>query len=209
MYTLFGFQGSGSAAIEMAFELAELPLKIIEAASWEEGSSIEQLGTLNPLKQIPTLVLPEGGILTESAAILIELGLRYPASGLLPADAAGRSQAIRGLIFIAANCYSAIGIIDYPERWLIEGSDPVREAVRDGARHRLHKNWEIFADSFALTDVISGEVPTALDSLAVVVSQWSGSRAHLRAARPSFLASLERLELHEKLAPICQRHWPA
>ena len=65
MYTLYGFKGSGSAAIEMALELAEVPFKTVDAASWEQSSSIQELETLNPLKQIPTLVLPDGSIYAE------------------------------------------------------------------------------------------------------------------------------------------------
>ena len=35
----------------------------------------------------------------------------------------GRAQALRGLVFIAANCYAAIGVIDYPERWCLPGAN--------------------------------------------------------------------------------------
>jgi len=209
MYTLYGFKGSGSAAIEMALELAEVSFKTVDAASWEQRSSIQELETLNPLKQIPTLVMPDGSILTESAAILIQLGLTYPASGLLPTDSAQRAQAIRGLVYIAANCYSAIGIIDYPERWLSEKDDSMKESVRNGARQRLHDNWDIFADMFPGTTFLGGNAPNALDFLAVVVSTWSGARAHLRDTRPDFFALLERVEMHANVAPVYGRHWHA
>ena len=50
------------------------------------------------------------------------LGLAHPDSGLLPTDSTARAQAVRGMVFIAANCYSAISIIDYPERFAALGS---------------------------------------------------------------------------------------
>ncbi len=118
MYTLFGTIGSGSAAVEAALELAQLPYRVVRASSWERDSAQAELLVANPLGQIPTLRLPDGGVLTESAAILIHLGLEHPASGLLPAQSGARAQEIRGLVYIAANCYSAISIIDYPERWI-------------------------------------------------------------------------------------------
>ncbi len=209
MYTLYGFRGSGSAAVEMALERAGVSFKTVEAASWEQSSSIQELETLNPLKQIPTLVLPDGSILTESAAILIQLGLTYPSSGLLPVDPTPRAQAIRGLVYIAANCYSAIGIIDYPERWLAEKDDSMKESVRSGAQQRLHKNWDIFADMFPDATFLGGNEPNALDYLAVVVSKWSGTRAHLGDTRPDFLALLERVDSHPDIAPVLDRHWHA
>ena len=91
---------------------------------------------MNPLAQIPTLVLPDGSVMTESAAILIHLGLAHPESGLLPADA-HRAQMLRGLVYIAANCYAAIGIIDYPERWCSDADEDDRKRINAGTRQRL------------------------------------------------------------------------
>src|SRR2546428_10065508 len=112
MLTLYGAKGSGAAAAEAALRIADLPFRWVEAASWKPGAGLEELKRVNPLAQIPTLVLEDGAVMTESAAILVWLGLQYPASGLLPSQDARRAQAIRGLVFIAANCYAAIGIID-------------------------------------------------------------------------------------------------
>ena len=95
MLTLYGAKGSGSAAIEAALRIEELQCRVVQAASWEPGPGLDELKRVNPLAQIPTLVLEDGTVMTESAAILIWLGLRYPNSGLLPADPA---QAIRGLV---------------------------------------------------------------------------------------------------------------
>jgi len=117
MIVLYGTQGSGAAAVEAALEIAGVPYRGVDAASWKPGPGLDELRGVNPLAQIPTVVLPDGGILTESAAILILLGQRYPESGLLPQAVEKRAQVIRGLVYIAANCYSAIGIIDFPERY--------------------------------------------------------------------------------------------
>ena len=108
---------------------------------------------------------------------------------------------------MAANCYSAIGIIDYPERWLSDSDDLMRENLRHGAMQRLHNNWTIFADMFPGTTFLGGNQPNALDFLAVVVSSWSGTRAHLKNTRPDFSALLERVELHAGVAPVYRRHW--
>ena len=96
MYTLYGSKGSGSASAEMGLRATGIDYRIVNAASWEPGPGLDELRTVNPLAQIPTLVLPDGGVLTESAAILIHLGLSAAKPGvLLPADEAGRAQAIR------------------------------------------------------------------------------------------------------------------
>ncbi|MEO8152433.1 MAG: glutathione S-transferase family protein [Rhizobacter sp.] len=209
MYTLFGSDGSGSAAVEVALQRIGAPFRIVTASTWEPQSALAELRAVNPLQQIPTLALPDGSVLTESAAILIHLGLEFPAAHLLPADASQRAQSIRGLVFIAANCYAAIGVNDYPERWCADIDDSARERIIRGARQRLHHYWEIFADQFASQPrlMMSGAHPSALDILAAVVSKWSGSRAHLRTARPGFSQTLQRLDTHPDIAPTFARHF--
>jgi GST-like protein len=208
MYTLFGTKGSGSAAAEAALTLAAVEFTSIDAASWEPGPGRDELVRVNPLCQIPTLRLPDGSVLTESAAILIHLGLQHPASGLLPPSAADRAQALRGLVYVAANCYAAIGIIDYPERWCADADEKTNKRIKAGATQRLHYLWEVFADTFPARPFLTGARIGALDLLAAVVSKWSGSRKHLAAARPEFSALLARIESEPRVAPIFARHWP-
>jgi len=209
MYTLFGTQGSGSAAIEVALGVTKAPHRFVRAASWEPDSALDDLRKVNPLAQIPTLQCPDGSVLTESAAIMIHLGLAFPSSALLPPDLVRRSQAIRGLVFIAANCYSAISILDYPERWVADIDDVARGRLVRGTRARLHGHWEIFADQFPARPFLGGDSPNGLDILAATVSKWAGTRAHLKTARPDFFAALQKIEAHPWVAPVFARHWPA
>ncbi|MEO6566678.1 MAG: glutathione S-transferase N-terminal domain-containing protein [Casimicrobiaceae bacterium] len=83
MVVLYGSRGSGSAAIEAALALLGQPARIVEAATWVPGPGLDELRTVNPLGQIPTLVLADGTVLSESAAILLHLGLTHPESALL------------------------------------------------------------------------------------------------------------------------------
>jgi len=207
MYTLYGYKGSGSAAVEVALQRIGATFRMVDAATWAPDSRLEELRAVNPLQQVPTLVTADDDVLTESSAILIALGLAYPDSGLLPADARARARSIRGLVFIAANCYAQIGIIDYPERWLPDAGDEQRQRLVQGARQRLHRQWEIFADQFGRAPFLEGATPGALDILAAVVSKWSGARAHLRSARPDFSATLGRVDAEPSIAAVFARHW--
>lgn len=207
--TLYSSQGSGSAAVEMALRRCRWPYRVVRASAWEDDSAQDELAALNPLGQIPTLVLSDGSLLTESAAILIHLALAEPGAGLLPGRPAPRAQAIRGLVFIAANCYAAISVADYPQRWTTATSRLSHDKVRAAARARLHGNWAVFADAFPARPWFCGaRRPGALEFLAVVVSRWSGARAHLRRARPAFHDTLLRIEDHPSVAPVLQAHWP-
>jgi len=210
MYTLYGKKGSGSATTQIALEIVGAPYGVVETASWEPNDAFQELLQVNPLGQIPTLVLPDGSVLSESAAILIYLGSVYPDSGLLPRDPSARAQAVRGMVFIAANCYAAISVIDFPERWCADADndDAVKDRIRAGARARLHKHWEMFADLFPAGPYLGGEELGALDIHAAVVSKWSGARKHLEVHRPELHAALMRIEAHPKVAAVFAEHWP-
>ena len=212
MYTLYGKAGSGSAAIEAALVIARAPFRIVETASWAKNDAYAELVAVNPLGQIPTLVLDDdGSALSESAAILVHLGTVHEDSRLLPEKTSERAQAVRGLVYIAANCYAAISIIDFPERWCedADGDEKVQERIRAGTRARLHRHWEMFADVFPARPYLSGQDLGALDLLAAVVSKWSGTREHLQRHRPAFFDTLMRIEAHPDVAPVFARNWPA
>jgi len=153
MWTLFGSDGSGSAAVEMALMRCAVPFTLVRASTWEPESALAQLRQVNPLQQIPTLQFDDGSV-------------------------AARAQALRGLVFIAANCYAAIGVIDYPERWCPGSDEHAREHLRKGARARLHACWSTFADQY------------------------------LKVKRPAMLALLQRVKSRPDLAPVFARHWP-
>lgn len=202
--TLFGSRGSGSAAVEMALRAASVEYQLVRASSWEADSALKLLFQVNPLGQIPTLRLEDGTVLTESAAILIHLGLEHPASGLLPTVSIARAIDIRGLVYIAANCYTAVSVSDFPEQWTTATTKPAQTKVRDAARVQLHQKWNVFSDVFGTK--LRPSAPGALAFLAVVVSQWSGTRQHLKRERPSFYETLLQLEAHPRLAATLREH---
>lgn len=208
MYQLFGHRQSGSSAVEVALNLCGVPYRRIDAYSTEDNEATKRLEALNPQKQVPTLQLPDGSVLTEAAAILIHLGLTFAGSKLLPQEPMARAQAIRGLVYIAANCYTPIGIIDFPQRWLTEADEATRQQLVTGTRQRLYRNWALFADQFAAQPYFSGAEPGALDILAAVITKWVGTREAMRDMRPEFHGVLERIDQHPRIAPVLSLHWP-
>lgn len=58
-----------------------------------EASVAEQLADLAPARTVPTLVTPEGAIVSDSLAIAEELANRHPEAGLWPADPRARATA--------------------------------------------------------------------------------------------------------------------
>lgn len=206
MFTLFGAERSGSAAIEMALTLCSAEYRLVVASSWQAGTGQDELKRLNPLQQVPTLLIPGGGVLTESAAILIHLSLEFPLAGLLSRDTLERARQLRALVYLASNCYASIGLIDYPERWLPDAEADQLDRLVAGARRKLHSQWELFSDVFYSPIAWHSHAPGAVEILACVVSQWSGGREHLKASRPGFYEALGVVDAHPVIQSVLQRH---
>ena len=81
---VYGAKGSGSVPVEAALTLLGLPYEVVEAATWEGDDQRAKVEAVNPLRQVPALVLPSGEVMSESAAILMWLAEQYPDSRLAP-----------------------------------------------------------------------------------------------------------------------------
>ena len=72
-------------AVEAALTLMGQRYELIEAMTFgpgaPDGGAVQ---AANPMRQVPALVLPDGQVMTESAAILIRLGELHPEAGLGP-----------------------------------------------------------------------------------------------------------------------------
>ncbi len=79
--------------VAVTLNLLELPF---EHRDWSVGKDFERIRQFNPLGRVPTLVLPDGEALIESAAILDYLDdLVGPQRARLPATGAERRAALR------------------------------------------------------------------------------------------------------------------
>ena len=102
-YVLYGKLGSGAASVHGALEIIGAPYRLVETASWEPNAAFDELLAINPIGQVPTLKLPDGTALSESAAILIHLADAHPAAQLLPADTAEHLVSLACSVFDEAS----------------------------------------------------------------------------------------------------------
>lgn len=186
-YRLFAAPGAGSAIIEAALQLAGQPVALIHAPPWEESAGRDTLAELNPLREVPTLVLPGGEVMTESAAICLLLAERHPQSGLAPAaEAPERAAFLRWLIFLTSNIYPTFTYGDDPARWLTE--KPAQDALRVSTDARRLVLWRIVEDAAA------SDGPWFLGELFSAIDLFIGVMVHWRPRRVAFAAGFPRLD---------------
>ncbi len=158
-HQLFTIAGSGGMIVETAFAIADVPVELIDVGWDELGWESEKLIQHNPLGQVPTLILPDGQVMTESAAMMLHLADLKPDIGLVPGpDQPERPKFLRWLIFIVSAIYPTFTYGDVPKRW-VNGEESAGEKLVKGTdEHRefLYRYIEQYAgDPWFLGDVFS------------------------------------------------------
>jgi GST-like protein len=142
MLKIFGAVGSGSVPIEATLTLLGIPYEMIEAVTWENEAARKLVETVNPLRQVPAVVLPTGEVLTESAAILIHLADLHPQGRMAPAPSdPRRAQYLRWMVYVSAAIYALVWIIDEPVR--IVASKKQAPDVLDRLEDRRADCWRM------------------------------------------------------------------
>ena len=103
-YLLYNRPGSGGFVVEAALKLAEAPFELVELESKPGTPLAESFRETNPWKQLPVLVLPDGSIMTETAAILIHLAACFPEKALAPLPSTSEhGKFLRWTVFTSVN----------------------------------------------------------------------------------------------------------
>ncbi len=141
-YHLYGGLKGGSAIVEAMLTRAGLPFEVTDF-EWDDiyGSAAAVLA-VNPVGQIPALKLPDGRMMTESAAMALHLSDVAPQAGLAPRPGDPlRVDFLRWLMVLVGAIYPMFTFGDAPERWTGEGLGAA--ALRDSTEARTKELWSI------------------------------------------------------------------
>ncbi len=78
MYKLYGWKLTGSLACEAALKEVGEEYEIIPINIREGDQHSAEYGLINPTRQVPSLELPDGSVMTEGAAILLHIADSHP-----------------------------------------------------------------------------------------------------------------------------------
>jgi GST-like protein len=120
VYQLYENPGWGSAIVEMQLDWYGLPYRRMPAGGSESEAAVKAAMTgVNPVLQVPALILPSGEVMTETAAMTLYLADMAGSDGLVPGpDAAERAAFLRWLIFLVAAVYPSFAYGDVPTRFV-------------------------------------------------------------------------------------------
>lgn len=170
-YHLIASKSCGSMIVEAALALSKLPYDVEMIPYLEPGPQRDRLLALNPLGQVPTLLLPDGRAMTESAAIILHLADEAPAAGLVPPPSdPARPMFLRWLVFIAAAIYPTFAYGDDPARWASD--EAAGKRLRQATDEHRKVLWRYFATQIPGKPWVLGERFSALDLYVAVMNMW-------------------------------------
>lgn len=204
MYRLYYSPGACSMAVHIVLEEIGEPyeLELVSSAGARRGSMTDtpEWKAVNPKGRVPALAPVAGriggadGLLTEAHAILIYLGMTYPAARLLPAEPAAFARAVEWMNWLASNVHAmSYGQIWRPLRFVADEQGV--PALQAKGREALLEQY-LYIERL-LDDGRDWALPGAysvVDPYLLVFYQWGGRIGlPMREAYPAWARLTERV----------------
>ncbi|KRC79311.1 Glutathione S-transferase GST-6.0 [compost metagenome] len=205
-YELIGSAGCGSAIVEMALVLANVPHTLTDVPYLKPGPDRDRLLRLNPLGQVPTLVTPDGDVMTESAAMILHLNDVAPQAGLAPGpDKPERVRFLNLLVRLVAAVYPTFTYGDDPPQWTTAG--PPADLLRERVHMRRADLWQEL-ERQAGTPHMLGRRFSALDLYVTVMTHWRPGPSWFGTVCPALTAVAREAALEPNVGRVLLRHFP-
>jgi len=207
MYTLFSRKGWGSVIVEAQLAFYGLTFRLEEVDDlFNSAAARERLAAINPVAQLPTLLLPEGAVMTESAAITLHLADVTSSDALVPpAGDPARPQFLRWLVFLVANIYPCFTYADDPARF-VAGAE-AQAAFRQSVDRYEEGLWTM-VEQTAAAPCFLGEAFCALDIYIAAMTRWRPRRPWFAEHCPALAQIATRTDAMPKLEAVWRRNFP-
>lgn len=205
MYKLYWARESGAMAPQALLEEVGAKYEKIVIDLEKEEHKSDRFLSLNPMGQIPALVLPDGTLMTETAAMLIQIADRHPDAKMAPpAASAERARFLRWLFFLASNVYPTVLRVYYSER---HSTDPgAAEGIKARAKADLDNQFEILDGALRPGPYLLGETFRAVDIMLWMLLQWHPDPARLFGRAPRLEQVAELVQARPAIARTWREH---
>jgi len=205
-WVLYAHDGWGSALVEAQLDWYGLEYTRREVGDlFQSAEARAALAQVNPVAQVPTLVLPDGPVMTESAAITLYLADFTGRDDLVPAPREDcRPAFLRWLVFLVANVYPTFTYADDPARFV--RLEPARGTFREAVDEYARRLWQM-VESAAGEPWFLGSPFSAIDIYLAVMTHWRPGRDWFRDHAPRLHAIAAALDREPRLQAAWQRNF--
>ena len=203
MYKLYGRLGSGSHAVQVALEEAGAAYERIWVG--REAADVQRFRAVNPTGRVPALVLPDGTVMFESAAMLIHLAAAHPTAALAPPFAsAAHAKFLQWMVFLSANVYEAALRMYYSARYSARGEADA-DAIREQGTADFCGHLAFISQGLA-PYVLGGEYSIADTYLYMLASWYPGEKPELYSRAPQLAAHSRQIAARPAVAKVDADH---
>lgn len=205
MYVLHTSRGTGGFAVEAVLAEAGAEYRVVEVDTKKNEHRKKSFLKLNPMAQVPVLTLPDGTVMTESAAMVIHLADTLGGGKLAPKPgSAKRAHYLRWLAFMAVNPYTADLRYFYCDRYT---TDPAgAEAVKAAALRDMNDQFAILDKALGAGLYLLGNSFSAADPYLLMLCTWHPEPAKLFAERKNLARLCQRVKARKAIAPLNAFH---
>jgi GST-like protein len=204
---LFGRPGWGSVIVEAQLAALGLPFdydEVPDLFTSEEGR--RDLARHNPLAQVPTLLLPDGSLMTESAAITLHLADATGRDDFVPPlGHAGRPAFLRWLVFLVTNVYPTFTYADDPRRFV--GDEAAAKAFGEALDAYRRRLWTM-VEAAAAAPWFLGERFSALDVYVAAMTHWRPGRRWFEENAPKLAAIAKAAGADPRFDAVWRHNFP-
>lgn len=205
MFKLYAKKGAGSAAVEAVLAVCGADYEVKDLQRGAGGAFPATLLRINPRSEVPTLVLPDDSIMTESAAILIHLADIFPQAGLAPPTMSPlRPRYLRWMLFLATTVYMSDLRMYYPERYT---ADPAGAAgIKAKAVSGMDREFVILSEALGQGPFMLGAAMSAVDVYAAMLATWAPDVTALFVKHPNIKTLHDRVAAVPAIAKVWARN---
>jgi GST-like protein len=206
-YVVYGAPGSGSVPVEAALTLIGTPYDVVGDDVMRPVACNPAANAVNPLHQVPVLGLPNGEVMTESAAILVYLADCHPHARLAPEIWDWRRPAfLRWMTYVSTAIYGLAWIRADPMR--LVGDAAQVPVIQERIAERRAECWRCMDSQVEPGAFLLGDDLTVLDLYVATVSRWAPRRSRFYREAPKLGAVVRRVDADPRLAAFWSARFP-
>ena len=205
MYKLYWSKMSGAMAPQAILEEVGAEYEKISIDMEKMEHRAPEFLAVNPWAQIPALVLPDGTLMTESAAMLLHLLDRHPEAKLAPpAGSADSARFLRWLFFMASTVYVTDMRIYHAEQFT---TDPAGiDSVVASGRADMDRAFGVLEEALSPGPYLLGETFSAADIYLWMLAAWHPDPAKLHAENPRVKRLVELVQARPAISRVWDQH---
>ena len=205
MYRLYWAPDTGSMAPQVILEEvgADYELVALDYDAHEETEA--DFLALNPRGQIPALVLPDGTVITKSAAMVLHIADAYPEAKLLPPlGSSERARVYRWLFYAVTNLYESCLRINYSDRFADDAT--AAALVKQTGRLDFDKYWDLLEkdmqDNRTKGPFLLGDQYSVIDPYLLMLIGWHEHPGTLLERSPNLAALFNAVRQRSAVSKI-------